>query len=139
MTPHALLFTLAAIGISETVYLIGQRRAQKKPICVLGKSCHQVLESRHNKIFGIYNDALGLGFYLVIALMAAFLVIELEPLNLWENLLKALIAGGVLMSLYFTFLQWQLIKAWCFWCLMSALTVFLMALIVLTSDLAFSL
>lgn len=33
MTPHALLFTLAATGISETVYLIRSCITQKAPVC----------------------------------------------------------------------------------------------------------
>jgi len=138
MTPHALLFTLAAIGISETVYLIRQRRAQKRPVCVIGQSCHQVLESKYNKLFGISNDAAGLAFYIIISIVTAFLVIGIEPMLIWEKLAKILILGGALISLYFIYLQWQVIMYWCFWCVMSAITIFLMALIVLTSNLIMS-
>ena len=139
MTPYALLFTLAAIGISETVYLIRKRMAQEKPVCFLGGGCHLVLESKFNKLFGVHNDVLGLVFYIVISLITAFLVIWIEPMVWLDALAKILILGGVIMSALFTYLQWRIIKAWCFWCLMSAITVFLMAIIVLTSNLTFSL
>lgn len=131
LTAYALLFTLAAIGVSETVYLLRKRKVQEKPICVLGDACHRVLESKYNKIFFVQNDILGLVFYLVVAFITAFLVLELQPHNLWSALAKLLIFGAALMSLYFTYLQWRVIKAWCFWCLMSAATIFLMALIIL--------
>ncbi|MDA2922595.1 vitamin K epoxide reductase family protein [Patescibacteria group bacterium AH-259-L07] len=139
MTPHALLFTLAAIGISETVYLIRKRTAQERPVCVIGQQCHQVLESKYNNIFGIPNEISGLIFYVAISFITAFLVIGIEPMVLWDRLAEVLIAGGVLLSLVFIYLQWRVIKAWCFWCLMSAITVFLMGLIVLISDLTFAL
>lgn len=135
MTPHALLFTLAAIGVSETVYLIRKRMAREKPICIISKSCHQVLESKYNKIFGISNDVAGLIFYIIFSFIAAWLVIGIEPMIWWDRLAKALITGGVLLSLYFIYLQWRVIKVWCFWCLMSAFTIFLMALVILISDL----
>lgn len=137
MTAHALLFTLAAIGISETAYLIRKRIARERPVCVIGQECHRVLESKHNNILGIPNEVSGLIFYVTISLITAFLVIGVEPIKFWYISAKILIGIGTIMSLIFTYLQWQIIKAWCFWCLMSAITVFLMAFIVITSNLTF--
>ena len=139
MTPHALLFTLAAIGISETVYLIRQRRAHEQPVCVIGESCLKVLKSRYSKLFGVPNDLLGLAFYVAVAMLTALLVIGVDPLVRWETIVKLLILGGAVMSGVLMYLQWQVIRAWCFWCVMSAATVFLMALIVVTSELTVSL
>lgn len=136
MTPHAILFTLAAIGISETTYLINKRHLGEKPICPLKISdCHKVLESKYNKIFWIHNDVLGLIFYITVSILTSLIVIDIQHINLLDIIVKLLIYIGALMSAYFTFLQWRVIKAWCTWCLMSALTVFLMAVIVLTSSL----
>ncbi len=135
MTPHALLFTLTTIGISETAYLIRKRLAKERPVCVIGQECHLVLESKYNNILGIPNEVAGFVFYVAISLMTAFLIIGTEPVALWVASAKILIGIGVVMSIVFTYLQWQVIKAWCFWCLMSAVTVFLMAFIITTSDL----
>ncbi len=135
MTPHALLFTLAAIGISETVYLIRKRLAAERPVCLLGEDCATVLGSAYNRIFVIHNDTAGLIFYIVIALIAAFIVIGIKPLMTWKLAADVLVASGVLFSLFLLYLQWKVIKAWCFWCVMSAMTVFAMAGILLTSDL----
>lgn len=139
MTPQALLFTLAAIGISETMYLIRKRTIQEKPVCVIGERCHLVLESKYSKIFGIPNDVLGLMFYIVMSLITAFLVIEIEPIIWWNRLAKVLILSGVLLSFYFIYLQWRIIKIWCFWCLMSAFTILLMGLVVIINGLKLSL
>jgi uncharacterized membrane protein len=135
MTSLALLFTLAAVGISETVYLIRKRIASEKPACLIGESCVLVLHSKYNKTFGIHNDVLGLLFYITASFITAFLVIGVEPLLLWSFLLKLSVALGALLSLFFTYLQWRVIRAWCFWCLMSAFTVWLMGVILIVSSL----
>jgi len=59
---YFLIFILALIGIVETIYLIHQRKKQAKLVCLLGKNCHIVLESKYNKILGIHNDIAGLFF-----------------------------------------------------------------------------
>jgi len=135
MTPHALLFTLAAIGISETMYLIRKRRAQERPVCIIGESCHQVLESKYSRLFGVSNDVLGLVFYVAAAVLTALLVIGVGSAMWWDVSVKLLILGGAVMSAALTYLQWRVLHAWCFWCVMSATTVFLMSSIVLISNL----
>ena len=133
MTTFALLFTLAAIGVSETVYLIRTRIASEKPICPLGGGCATVLSSKYNKIFIIPNDVLGLLTYVIIAFIAAFLVIEVPPMPLWSIIIKILVSIASLVSFIFTYLQWRVIHAWCFWCLISAFTIWLMGIIILFS------
>ena len=134
MTAFAILFTLSAIGISETVYLVKKRIAAKKPVCPIGKDCALVLTSRWNKIFIIPNDVLGLLFYILASFITGFLVIGIEPLVFWGVILKISVAFGALMSLFFTYLQWRVIRAWCFWCLMSACTIWLMGITIVISN-----
>lgn len=133
MTSFALLFTLSAIGISEAVYLIRKRIASEKPVCPIGEGCAAVLTSKYSKMFIIPNDILGLLSYIIISFIAAFLVIGVEPVFLWNFVLKILIVTASLMSILLTYLQWRVIHAWCFWCLMSAFTIWLMGTIILIS------
>lgn len=135
MTAHALLFTIAAIGISETMYLIRSRRHHQKPVCVLGQSCTIVLESKYNHIFGVHNDILGFLFYLFVGIILGLIVSETGPLATWDLLAKISIAAAAFFSVFLVLLQKFVIKAWCFWCLMSALTTWLMALIILITKL----
>lgn len=134
MTDYALLFTLAAIGISEAVYLVRKRIALEKPVCLLGEKCEVVLESKYNQLFIIHNDLLGVLFYIVVCIIATFLVIGVEPIFWWDISLKVLVGLGSLMSLIFTFIQWRVVKAWCFWCLMSAFTIWFMGIILLVTS-----
>jgi len=130
ITAFALLFTLTAIGISETSYLIRKRKASEKPICPIGGGCSVVLSSKYNSMFGVHNDVMGRLFYIFIAFMTAFLVIGVEPIQWWYNISALAIAGAAVMSLILTYLQWRVLKSWCFWCVMSALTVAGMAVII---------
>ncbi|OGG37491.1 hypothetical protein A2110_02775 [Candidatus Jorgensenbacteria bacterium GWA1_54_12] len=131
--PYALIFTIAALGISETAYLVKKRRLAEKPVCLIGEDCGVVLTSKWSKMFGIPNDILGFVFYVSIAIVTAFLVIGIEPLAVWDRIMKIMIAFGAGLSVFFTYLQWRVIKAWCLWCLMSAVTTWLMGAILLIS------
>lgn len=132
LTALSLLFTLAAIGISETVYLIRKRYAEELPVCIVGSGCHTVLTSKYSKTFGIHNDVLGLIFYIFVSVITALLLIGFPP---YDEMIRisaiAIILIGAVMSVYFTYLQAFVIKNWCVWCLISAGTTWIMALIVL--------
>ncbi len=133
MTSLALLFTLSAIGVSEAVYLIQKRKALEKPVCPIGEGCSIVLESKYNNILGIHNDILGLAAYILISLFAALLVIGVNPAYYFGAALMILVAISSSVSIFLTYVQFKLIKAWCFWCLMSATTIWLMGVIILLS------
>jgi len=134
MTFEALIFTFSILGISETVYLIKKRILSEKPVCPVNEDCTKVLSSKYNKLFLIPNDVLGLIFYIVCSLIAAFLVIIVQPLSLWYILLSVLVLVGSIISMYFTYLQFNVIRAWCFWCLMSACTIWLMGVTILLNN-----
>lgn len=133
MTSFALLFTLAAIGISETSYLIRKRIALERPVCPIGGNCVTVLNSRWSRMFLVPNDVLGLLFYVSVSFLSAFLVIGLEPISFWQSIMKASVLFGSVFSAFLFYLQWKVIRAWCFWCVMSAITIWLMGLIILLS------
>lgn len=134
MTAIALIFTLSAIGISETVYLIRKREAHQSPVCPIGEGCEVVLTSKYSKTFFISNDVLGLMAYIAISIISAFVVLEIKEVLPWKELLNILVLVASLASIYFVYLQWKVIKAWCFWCLMSAFTIWLMGFILLVSN-----
>jgi len=137
LTLQALLFTLASIGISETAYLIRVRRAATQPVCPIGQDCSKVLTSRYNRLFGVvHNDVLGFLFYGAFAVLTAFMVLGVGNLLLWELTALVLLAGATVASTVFTYLQARVIRAWCFWCVMSAATVALMDAVIIAARLS---
>ena len=133
MNSFILIFVLASIGIIEAIYLIRKRLASEKPICPIGGDCAIVLDSKYNKIFFVHNDILGLLTYIIILCMSALLILEIEPISLWSLILQIMVALAAITSVFFTYLQWHVVKNWCFWCLMSACTTWLMGIIILIS------
>lgn len=135
LTPHALLFTIAAIGISESAYLIRKRIAAEEPICPVGEGCSTVLNSKYNRLFGVHNDILGMIFYASLAAIAALLVIDGGNPLLLVAAAEVMLIGATAMSIALIYIQGRILRAWCFWCLMSAATVGLMDIIMLTARL----
>lgn len=127
---YYLVLILSGIGAAETVYLIRKRRARKNPVCIVGRGCDVVLQSKYNKFWGIHNDVLGLLFFLFLILLSVLIITGTGPIRSWEIISQAsLILAGAL-SAYLIYVQWKILNSWCFWCLMSAITVFLLILVV---------
>lgn len=125
-----LLFGLACVGAVDAMFLATRRLKNQSPVCSAKKSCSIVLDSQYRKIFGLHNDLLGLLFYATVALMSGMIMtIDEARLILWLAL-AVMVSGGGLVSIYFIYIQWQRLKAWCWWCLMSAAVVFSMASLV---------
>lgn len=122
---------LSLVGIGETTYLIRKRLKMERPICVIGDSCAIVLESKYNKLFLIPNDVLGLLTYIAILLLSVFSSTNLWPSPFLVLGITLLVGIGSAASLIFAYLQWRVIKAWCFWCLMSAFTLWAMGIILI--------
>ena len=82
---------------------------------------------------------LGFLFYVVVALLTSILVIDGESFRalggFFDLAVRWIIIGGMAMSLALFYIQWRVIKAWCFWCILSAGTTFAMGVIVLVSNL----
>lgn len=137
--PHVLLFALAAVGISESIYLIRARRAGSGPVCPVGTGCQTVLTSRYNRLLlGLHNDTLGLVMYCVLTVLTALLVLLPRPPEWIPLVIMLMLAGATMVSVVLVYLQWRVIRAWCFWCLMSAATIVLMDIVVLTAQLSVS-
>ena len=133
ITLYAALFALATMGINETTYLIRKRLAMAMPICPIGTECDKVLTSKHKNILIIPLDVWGLLFYSTISLSCALVVMGVGGAVFWGLFINSLVALAAVLSVFFTYLQWKVIKAWCFWCLTSAFTVWTMGAIIVLS------
>ncbi len=130
-----ILLSMAAVGIGETIYLIKKRLAVEPPICVIGYECRKVLESEYSSILGIHNDVLGLAFYITIAVIGILLALGINPYNIIDIILEAVVIGGALASAALLYIQWRVIRAWCSWCIISAATIFIMLAVIVFGSL----
>jgi uncharacterized membrane protein len=129
MARHApcAMMALALIGLAVAVYdssmiYIGQPLWCPPPV----DGCNEVAASPYARILGLPVGYYGVVFYLYMFGLAALLAFD--PVSRGLRLGAILCAGlGVLFLLYFMVLQVALIRAFCIYCLISAVTTLLLA------------
>jgi len=123
------ILILAGIGILNTLYL-SWHAVHKTPVRCLffpPEWCRKVQTSPYSKMFGIIPNAyLGLGMYLAIFALVFLVTAGIAPF--W--LLGGLVTFGFLFSVYFLYIQAFVLKAFCTWCVLSAIDFFFLMLIV---------
>jgi uncharacterized membrane protein len=91
--------------------------------CSIG-SCERVQTSRWSMFLGLPVAAWGLGFYLLLIVLAFAFMQERFADSRGLALVLVLLTGwGVLFSAYLTYLEGRVIHAWCEWCVSSAILV----------------
>lgn len=132
MSPFILLLSLAILGAAIAAYLIWKRKKKEHPVCIIGEDCNVVLESKYNKLFVVHNDVMGLLYYFAMIAIVIMLRYDIEILSpdLLYFGLKAFAAVGAMMGVLLMFLQWKVLKSWCFWCIISNLNTWIIALVV---------
>lgn len=124
------VITLSAIGIINTIYLI-YHSVKKTPVkCIFFPSewCEKVQASKYSRTFGIKNSVAGLGMYSGLLILSILLYTAV--LNVvWP--IQALVWIGFLFSTYFLFIQGFVLKAFCTWCVLSAIEFSLLFLVII--------
>ena len=125
MDLHLIIFGLSLAGLAESVYLNYECRRHRVPVCLIGNQCDIVWDSPYSKTFGISNEILGLIYYATLAVVE-WVIFSGDTSSQMIIGEYVILFGGAVMSVYFIIVQWKLIKAWCFWCTLSAVIVWVM-------------
>ncbi|HYR86629.1 MAG TPA: vitamin K epoxide reductase family protein [Terriglobia bacterium] len=126
----AIIAVIAFIGMIDALYLSLKRNAGPIP-CHITKGCNDVLTSKYSALAGVPISWFGLAFYFAVFSLAVFVSFEAgkpegRPLR-WIYTISglALVISGLLVGV-----QAFILKAFCEYCLLSAvlvLTIFLLA------------
>ena len=120
-----IIILLSLVGLSVSTYIYSKKRKKKKLICPRYSNCETVIHSDYSRIFGIPVEALGIIYYLFMALSYSVVLV----FGLWSTQIAEILFGvsacSVVFSLYLVSLQVFVIRQLCAWCLLSALTSFL--------------
>lgn len=115
-----ILIFVGVIGFSDATYLTIKHYRNEIPPCSITHGCGQVTASPYSKILGIPVALLGAIYYLaVLAGTLAYLDTKNEQLL---GLTAVATWAGLVMSLWFLGVQAFIIKAFCQYCLLSAVT-----------------
>ena len=130
------LYTLifGIIGIFLASYIWRKKSRKEKLVCIIGKDCNKVIESKYGKTLGIENTLLGILYYIFV--MALSLIFILFPAFFYINMLSTgfliISASAALFSFYLTLIQLFVIKELCEYCLANAMitiTIFIIFLV----------
>jgi uncharacterized membrane protein len=115
------------VGLFASAYLLYTYVTGGPIACALVSGCEIVRSSKWAYTFGIPRPLLGIVFYAgLFALLVLRVAWNWKPrLLYWLTMLAA--AVGVIESAFLFFVQWLDIRAFCFWCLLSAVTALVIA------------
>lgn len=121
-----ILLFLALLGAADAGYLLIQTVSGEAVVCPnvpIGSfnlnQCNIVLATPYAKILGLPNAFYGLVAYLFFAILVLYELNGRRKTNSIK-LLFYLSGLGILVFLYFVYLQFFVIEAICFYCLLSA-------------------
>jgi len=114
------LLLVGLAGFLDAGYLTAKHLVGSPVTCTVLKGCEVVTSSSFSVVAGIPVAAFGAFYYLAVFLLAvAYLDTKRTAYILFAARLTFI---GFLASLWFIFVQAFLLKAWCLYCLGSAVT-----------------
>ncbi len=119
-----LIFIFSVLGLVDTIYLSYHAITKTDVHCLFFpvEWCKKVQYSSYSKTFGIPNPYLGLMMYLAIIFFSILFTNGLAPF--W--FVTTIVTVGFLFSAYFTYIQAFVLKAFCTWCVVSAINFLIM-------------
>jgi uncharacterized membrane protein len=123
--PAYSMLALALIGLGAAVY-VAQGNYTGQPLwCPVIDGCNAVVNSPYSRVFGVPMSYFGFIYYLYMFALAARLAFEPFSNSLrFRAILYA--AMGAVSSMYFMYLQLAFIREVCSYCLIAAVTSFLL-------------
>lgn len=121
--PKWLIFSLmitSFIGFIDSTYLTVVDFKGLNLNCNIISGCNDVLSSSYSKIFNIPMALLGALYYVTIFLLSIFYFDTGKKIIL--KIIPIITTIGFLFSIYLTYLQGFVIKSFCQYCLLSAIT-----------------
>lgn len=115
---NRLIFIFSLLGLIVSSFLFYEYNTSGLVVCPIGTGCEIVRASPYSYFLGISIPILGIAFYLAMAVLAV-----MHSHNFPKKTVERLqLLGGVTgvgFGIYLTFLEVFVIKALCFWCVLS--------------------
>ncbi len=123
-----ILYVFGFIGVIDTLYLIYHKVRGTEVACIFfpPEWCYKVQHSPQSKTFGIPNSLAGFVMYVLILVLTY--LYAAGSIAFWP--IQVIVAFGFLFSMYFTYVQAFVLRAFCTWCVVSTINFTVMAIIV---------
>lgn len=114
---------LSMVGIADALYMLAYHGGLLNSLVCpfFGEGCNRVGRSKHARHLGVPNAAVGAVGYAAMAALALWAGDKPPEKRPWQPLGLAVASVSALgASAFLTWEQAAKVKAWCFWCLSSA-------------------
>ena len=126
---HIYLIILSLIGFLTSYYILHKKRRKEKLVCIIGKDCNKVINSKYATMFWLDNTILGMLYFIFIFITS---LIYLFVFSSFLNILILIISGiAALFALYLTIIQLFVLKELCEYCLFTSLISILIFIVIL--------
>lgn len=131
-TTRLLIYIFSFVGLLDTAYLIYNKLQGTDVACPFfsDRWCKKVQHSKQSKTFGIPNSFAGFGMYGAILALTYLSGQGLIDFG-W---VQGIVTFGFLFSMYFTLVQALILRAFCTWCVVSAINFTIMFVLVWTGS-----
>ena len=117
ITPYTLII-LSLIGLLLSVYIYYKRSRKEKLVCLIGKDCNKVIQSKYAKSLFVPNDVVGIIYYTAILISTIIFLVYPSFLISFVVLIRAfIITVAALFSIYLTYVQVFVLKEFCDYCI----------------------
>lgn len=110
---------LSLLGFADSLFIFIEKTLGGPIPCFVGTGCDTVANSPYSKLFGIPLAVYGMAYYLSAGIIT-LLYLDTKK-SLFARLILPVTGIGLIMSLYFIYVQKFLIGAFCVYCVISAI------------------
>lgn len=123
-----IIYVFASIGVLDTLYLIYHKFSGTDVACPFFPKewCRKVQYAPQSKTFGVPNSILG--FLMYVAILVLTWLYVAGSIAFWP--IKTMVLLGFLFSMYFTYIQAFVLRAFCTWCVISTINFIVMFVVV---------
>ncbi len=125
-----LIAVCALIGLFASVYLLYVYVSGAPIVCGLASGCELVRASHWAHTFGVPRPLLGVVFYTLLIGVLVWRATKRSSAFLGLMITRVMAAFGFIESAFLFFVQWLDVRAFCVWCLTSALMSTVIAILV---------
>lgn len=130
-----ILLIICIIGFLDSLYLAYKAIFSEPLPCLIGSSCDTVTTSIYGKFMGIPVSVYGILYYIFGIALFLFLMIKELKIKVLPFIFSI---TGLSVSIYFTFIQYFVLEAFCTYCLLSAIcTIFIFLLIFFSKNITY--
>lgn len=129
MKLYAAAALVSLVGLADAIYLATEHIAGRSVRCTIVAGCSEVLSSPYAVVAGVPLALIGAGAYFSVFSLSTLAAFGYRAAG---SLLTLLVAAMFLTSLWLTYLQAFVIRAFCQFCLLSAaVTIVLIAIVLI--------